>query len=175
MGKKRFLIVGLFLAFITVCYCFNNINSVKANNQLKECVKTTQTNQEEKPKIIIVKKEITPPNENGWSKVMDALTEIESGGDSTIVSKSGKYVGVLQIAPIIVKECNQILKAKGETKRYTLNDRLSVRKSREMFVLIQEKYNPEHNIEKGIRLWNGGTNYSHHATQHYYKKVVAKL
>ena len=41
-----------------------------------------------------------------------------------------------------------------------------------MFIMIQEHYNPSHNVEKAIRLWNGGQNYSLKKTNGYYKKVM---
>ena len=65
-----------------------------------------------------------------------------------------------------------MLSVGGEKKRYTLNDRFSVQKSREMFVLIQEYYNPTNNVEKAIRIWNGGPHYSVKSTNGYYRKVM---
>lgn len=84
----------------------------------------------------------------------------------------GKSAGILQITPVTVKQCNLILKAKKSSKRYTLQDRYNVIKSKEMFVLIQEYYNKEGNLEKAIRLWNGGPNYSIKGTQKYLNKVM---
>jgi hypothetical protein len=88
---------------------------------------------------------------------------------------SGNSVGVMQITPILVRDCNIILKKKKSNKRFTMADRYSVAKSKEMFLLIQSHYNPSNNIEKGIRLWNGGNNYSVRATNSYYKKVMRNL
>ena len=108
-----------------------------------------------------------------WNPVMDAIIEVESGGDAKAVS--GNSVGAMQITPILVKDCNNILQKKNSTKRYTLADRYSVEKSKEMFLLIQSHYNPANNIEKAIRLWNGGVNYSVKATTRYYQKVMRKM
>ena len=105
-----------------------------------------------------------------WGPLMDAITQVESEGDSRAVS--GKICGAMQITPILVKDCNAILKKRGEKKRYTLNDRFSVKKSREMFVLIMSHYNPTNNIERAIRLWNGGVKYTTKGTQNYYNKVM---
>ena len=44
-----------------------------------------------------------------------------------------------------------------------------------MFKLIQSYHNPENNIEKAIRAWNGGPKYSVRATNRYFKKVMSKL
>ena len=70
---------------------------------------------------------------------------------------------------------NDILKKQKSNKRYTLDDRYSVEKSKEMFLLIQKYFNPENNVEKAIRSWNGGMKYSVKATNKYYKKVLAKM
>ena len=66
-----------------------------------------------------------------WSPVMEAIIQVESEGNERAVS--GNSVGVMQITPILVKECNQILKAKKSEKRFTMDDRYSVEKSKEMF------------------------------------------
>ena len=86
-----------------------------------------------------------------WGPLMDAITQVESEGNSRAVS--GTQCGAMQITPILVEDCNAILKRRGEKKRFTLNDRFSVKKS--------------------IRIWNGGVNYTNKGTQRYYKKVMA--
>ena len=108
-----------------------------------------------------------------WNPVMDAIIQVESEGNPNAVS--GKSVGAMQITPILVKDCNDILKKQKSSKRYTMADRYSVEKSKEMFLIIQKYYNPENNIEKAIRLWNGGVNYKTKATNRYYKKVLARM
>ena len=108
-----------------------------------------------------------------WNPVMDAIIQVESDGNPRAVS--GNSVGVMQITPVLVKECNDILKKQKSNKRYTLDDRYSVEKSKEMFLLIQKYFNPETNVEKAIRSWNGGMKYSVKATNKYYKKVLAKM
>ena len=108
-----------------------------------------------------------------WNPVMDAIIQVESEGDPKAVS--GNSVGAMQITPILVKDCNDILKKQKSKKRYTMADRYSVAKSKEMFLIIQKYYNPENNIEKAIRLWNGGVKYTKRATNRYYKKVLAQM
>ena len=108
-----------------------------------------------------------------WNPVMDAIIQVESEGNPKAVS--GNSVGAMQITPILVKDCNEILKKKKSKKRYTMADRYSVAKSKEMFLLIQSHYNPENSIEKAIRSWNGGVKYSIRATNRYYKKVMALM
>ena len=104
---------------------------------------------------------------------MDAIIQVESEGNPKAVS--GNSVGAMQITPILVKDCNEILKKQKSKKRYTMADRYSVAKSKEMFLLIQKYYNPENNVEKAIRSWNGGVKYSIRATNRYYNKVLALL
>lgn len=108
-----------------------------------------------------------------WNPVMDAIIQVESGGDAKAVS--GNSVGAMQITPIAVKECNVILEKRKSKKRYTMNDRYSVAKSKEMFLLIQSYHNPQNNVEKAIRSWNGGPKYNVKATNRYLKKVMAKM
>lgn len=105
-----------------------------------------------------------------WDKVINAISKVESKENPSAVSKD--CVGILQIRPILVKQCNIWLKNQKSSKRYTLKDRYDVGKSKEMFIMIQEHYNPSHNVEKAIRLWNGGPNYSVKKTNGYYKKAM---
>ena len=108
-----------------------------------------------------------------WQPVIDAIIQVESNGNPK--AKSGNSVGAMQITPILVAQCNIILKERKSTKRYTLADRYSVAKSKEMFLLMQAEYNTQNNIEKAIRAWNGGNNYSVKRTQRYYEKVMKVL
>lgn len=108
-----------------------------------------------------------------WTRVIEAIIVVESEGNARAVS--GQSVGAMQITPILVRECNDILSRRGEKKRYTLADRYSVEKSKEMFVLIQSHFNPRHNEERAIRLWNGGGHYTVRGTNGYYRRVLAAM
>ena len=108
-----------------------------------------------------------------WDPVMDAIIQVESEGNPRAVS--GNSAGVMQITPILVEDCNDILKKMKSKKRFTLADRFSVAKSKEMFLLIQMYYNPSNDIEKAIRIWNGGIHYSVRATNRYYRKVTSLM
>ena len=120
---------------------------------------------------------MTNANSHDWSKIINAIAQVESGGNPKAVNKTGNCVGLLQITPILVKECNLILESKGEEKRYTLEDRLDPDKSKEMFVLIQGKYNKSNDEETAIRLWNGGVGNlkNKEKTQVYYEKVLKAM
>lgn len=112
-------------------------------------------------------------NEFDWNPVMNAIIQVESGGNR--MAKNGNQVGAMQITPIAVAECNKILKLRNSAKRYILADRFSVEKSKEMFILIQSFHNPQNDVEQAIRAWNGGPRYSLRKTQRYYEKVLRHL
>lgn len=63
-------------------------------------------------------------------KVIGVLVKVESRGIASAVN--GNAVGILQIKPIQVKEINRILTLQKSDKRYTLQDRLSPVKAKEM-------------------------------------------
>jgi soluble lytic murein transglycosylase-like protein len=90
--------------------------------------------------------------EKKWGAVILAIAQVESRGNAKAVSKNGLYVGYLQIAQILVRECNRIV----GYKKFTYADRYDKQKSIDMFITYQERYNPEGNMEKAIRLWNSG-------------------
>lgn len=106
-----------------------------------------------------------------WERVMNAIIRVESGGNAN--ARNGQYCGAMQIGPGMVRECNNILKKRGINKQFSLNDRFSIAKSKEMFVIFQSYYNPAGNVEKAIRSWNGGLHYNVKSTQRYYNKVMS--
>ena len=108
-----------------------------------------------------------------WEPVMQAIIQVESEGNAKAVK--GNSCGAMQITPILVAECNQILKKCNSKKRFTLRDRFSLAKSKEMFELIQSYFNPLNDIERAIRSWNGGNKYSVKRTQRYFEKVMKHL
>ena len=107
-----------------------------------------------------------------WNKVINAIAMVESKGNPKAFNPNGNCAGLLQITPGLVKQCNIWLKAKKSKKRYTLADRYNVKKSKEMFVMVQKNYNKSNNVEKAIRVWNGGPGYTLKGTNEYYMKVM---
>ena len=108
-----------------------------------------------------------------WGTVINAIEQVESEGRANAVSRDGRYVGCLQISKILVRQCNIIV---GYNK-YTYDDRYSKDKSHEMFIVFQEHFNKEGNMEKAIRLWNSGDlNCMNRkaSTDGYYRRVMAK-
>lgn len=99
-----------------------------------------------------------------WDRFVKTLIFVESGGDSTAVGKSNDC-GILQITPIYVAEVNRI----QSLIRYSLEDRFSVKKSLEMFEIIQSYYNPNKDIDKAISLHNP------RAGKEYFNKIKTNL
>ncbi len=87
-----------------------------------------------------------------WNKLIRAIEYHESKGNEHARSKNGTYAGVLQISTLCVDGANKIV---GH-KKYTYNDRLSREKSYEIFNVIQNKYNPKHDMCLAVRLWGAG-------------------
>lgn len=102
------------------------------------------------------------------SNLLKGIIYVESQGNCNAISKSGKCVGILQITPILVKDCNRII---GK-KKYTLHDRLNKSKSIEMFYIIQKHYNKEGDIRKGAYIWRGG---NVNENKDYYQKVKENM
>ena len=100
-----------------------------------------------------------------WNNLINAIIDVESEGKSNAINMSSGATGVIQLMPIAIKDCNRIV---GK-KKYKLNDRLSKERSIEIFNILQDHYNPEHNIHKAIKIQNpnGGHEYE--------KKVINKL
>ena len=107
-----------------------------------------------------------------WTRVINAIIQVESKGNAKAHNPNGDCCGILQITRVLVRDVNEYLKIKGSSKRYTLADRYNVQKSKEMFIMFQERHNPGHNVEKAIRMWNGGPFYSVAKTNGYYRKVM---
>jgi len=99
-----------------------------------------------------------------WELFIFALIKVESGGDSTCIGMSDD-VGILQITPICVREVNRILGMQA----YALSDRYSVKKSLEMFNIIQHHKNPQLDIHLAAKIWNP------RAPKSYYEKIEVQL
>lgn len=108
--------------------------------------------------------------------LIEALIFVESNGRDSIVNPKSGATGCLQLLPIMVKEVNRILKKVGSPDRYTLEDRLSRKKSIEMFHIWRLFHHANHSYEILARNWNGGTRgYLMPATLGYWNKVQKHL
>lgn len=99
-----------------------------------------------------------------WVYLVDALIQVESSNNDLAIG-AGNDIGCLQITPIYVTQCNEIL---GK-KVFTLADRFERNKSIQMFAVYQRYFNPLFNIEKAIKLHNPNAKHS------YLDSVIANL
>lgn len=92
-----------------------------------------------------------------WELFTQALIWVESRGNNQAVSSKGA-VGVLQFLPILVEDCNRIV----GYEKFALEDRLDSLKSVEMFNVIQDHYNPQHDYHWALKIWNPRSATSYH-------------
>lgn len=103
-----------------------------------------------------------------------AIVAVESGGNHRAVGDNGNAVGPAQIWPAVVQDCNRIAGAK-----FTLADRYSIEKSRQMFEIYTNHYGRKYGTitpEVRARIWNGGpAGPVKPATNNYWNKVKRNL
>lgn len=80
-----------------------------------------------------------------------AFATVESGCDEAAVGPTDD-LGWLQITPVLVEDCNRILRR----TEFTLEDRLDRERSEQMFRIIQDHYNPSWDLTAAARRWNPG-------------------
>lgn len=142
---KLFVAYALFsLCLIVVClWSITQDYEYEGNREVVERVDT----------IVVYKNK----KDYDWDAFTRALIWVESKGDSKAVGKLDD-VGVLQIRPIIVEDCNRILGMES----FKLEDRLDSLKSVEMFNIIQDHYNREHDLHFALKIWNPRSPISYH-------------
>jgi len=96
-------------------------------------------------------KQEEPIQEDRWELMYKALCSVESGDNPKAYHRSTNAAGILQIRPIYVREINRLMHT-----HFTLKDRYSPIKSRQMFDLYQQYYNPKKNINMGIGIHHRG-------------------
>lgn len=110
--------------------------------------------------IPLLKTDLPPPVPPHYTEylaadpLLNAIAYVESKFDTTAVGSS-QDGGLLQIRPILVRDVNKILEQRGDTLRYTLEDRRSPMKSIEMFYIYHEHYGNT-KPESIARSWNAG-------------------
>lgn len=98
-----------------------------------------------------------------WQIFTLALIEVECGGEFKAVSEK-EAVGPFQITKIYVSEINRIYDT-----NYTLDDAYNLELAHEMFMLMNQYYNPTFDIDKAIKLHNPG------AREWYAKKIKKQM
>ena len=108
-----------------------------------------------------------------------ALMIVESDGRADAIGDNGKAVGILQIHAECIQDVSRIT-----GKSYTLADRRSVSKSREICADYLRHYGRRYERQTGqtataetlARIWNGGPRgYNDEKTRRYWAKVQAEL
>jgi len=94
-------------------------------------------------------------NQEPDERIINALIQIESGGNDDAYCVEEDAVGALQIRRTMVRDVNRILKRQGSETRYEYKDRWCRQKSIEMFNIYRDYYNLI-TPEEIARCWNGG-------------------
>ena len=103
-----------------------------------------------------------------YARLLPAIEHVESSGRADAVGDGGKAVGILQIHPVMVADCNRIV---GED-RWTLDDRTDAVKSRAMFRTYSDHYSKDASDEVIARRWQGGPRGDRRkATEAYWPRV----
>lgn len=111
-------------------------------------------------------------NPDEIERLLPALEAVESGGRADAIGDCGRAAGVLQIHPIMVRECNRILGRDW----FTLADRFSVSRSRAMARVYFGHHGEGWTLEQAARAWNGGPKgYTKKATLKYWEKIKREL
>lgn len=98
--------------------------------------------------------------ESDTDRLIKIIEHIESRHNEN--ARNNKYVGTLQISPIMVREANRI----NGYKKYSLSDRNDSLMSANIFKDIMNHHNKEKSIRKAVIIWRGKYN------PNYRKKVI---
>lgn len=139
-------------------------------------------------------KEIVYTSAPTFDDLLDAIEQVESGGDPNAVGDNGKAIGAYQIHKIYVDDVNRILELNGwtiksrtldfpeELKWVTHGDRWDRDKSREMTRIYLANYcnaavlGRTSTYEDMARIHNGGPDgWKKDSTKKYWEKVKAVL
>jgi len=123
--------------------------------------------------LILMSAAVPDATVEALGRTFAAVAMVESGGDPNCKNgDAGLAVGILQIQPIMVRDCNRIL----GREEYTLADRRNVSKSVEMWCIYSLHYYPNGTPEQWARAWNGGPDGPRQkCTLPYWRKVESNL
>lgn len=112
------------------------------------------------------------------NRLIRAIEQVESGGDTQAIGDGGSAVGCLQIHPEVVTEVNRI------NNQFTLEDRYSRVKSYAMARIYLNCWGEFYKHRSGekptdeiyARIWNGGPRgYLNPNTKRYWEKVKKEM
>lgn len=118
--------------------------------------RTTQMHKQEKVVEEKIKEVYVAGEElDEWTILTMAIMKTESEFDPSRIGAT-QDVGIMQFTPIAVEEVNRILRLEGKEDEYSHLDAFDIRKTIEMFNIIQNYHNKEQNISKAIHQHNPG-------------------
>jgi hypothetical protein len=101
--------------------------------------------------------------------LINSFIYVESEGNDSIRGEN-EDVGCLQITPIYIEDANRIL----GYEKYGLSDRYDRKKSIEMFMVVQKKYNPTLDLHLACKVQNPLAPLSYHQkVEKYYTELTA--
>lgn len=137
--------IALTIAVILVFFCIGvKVGQIAQKNKQEKVV-------EEKIKEVYVAGEEL----DEWTILTMAIMKTESEFDPSRIGAT-QDVGIMQFTPIAVEEVNRILRLEGKEDEYSHLDAFDIRKTIEMFNIIQNYHNKEQNISKAIHQHNPG-------------------
>ena len=93
---------------------------------------------------------ITEIKNQQLNRLLTAFIMQESRGNAMAYNKPEGAAGILQIRKIMLDHINAI-----SGKNFTMNDRFDPKKSKEMFIIVMNKHNPDYDLKKAALTWNG--------------------
>ncbi len=113
-----------------------------------------------------------------FDDLLDAIKQVESGGNAKAIGDNGNAVGSFQIWKIYVDDVNRILRE----QRYSYSDRYDPKLSRSMAKAYIGHYATEKRLKRPptfedmAKIHNGGPNgYRKECTKPYWKKIEKEL
>lgn len=85
-------------------------------------------------------------------QLLNAIAIVESNNDPLAVGDGGTAIGILQISPIMIDDCNRIL----GYPEFSLSDRWNMERSRQMANIYFDHYCKDMSLIDKARCWNGG-------------------
>jgi hypothetical protein len=91
-------------------------------------------------------------------RLLNAIIQVESGGNSLQINFSEQAIGLLQIRKVMLNEVNRIV----GYEKYTIKDCLDSLKSIEIYWTVQSFWNPTNDFKTGAIIWNGRSKHNHY-------------
>jgi len=102
---------------------------------------------------------------------LEAIRQVESGGDDDVIGDNGKAYGSLQIHDICVREVNRLY---GTS--FTHQDAFDREKADSIFWYVMDKaYQETGDWDEMIQWWNGGPSIRNNHTLNYLEKVKQNI